>query len=433
MRTKKLWSSFSILVMTVLVVSACSLAGTDQGKQSNTGSGGAPVEIEFWNYWDGQNGEAISALIEEFNAEHPDIRVKNVTMPWGELLPKLQAAIAGKNPPAVAAGDIAWMSRLHSTEALLPLDEAIKEAKVDLEDFYPAPLEYSRYQGKLQALPVSANSLGLFYNKDLFRKAGLDPDCPPQTWEELREAAKEIAALGEGIQGFEIYTTAGDNGEGLTWQFQPFLWQAGGEYLADNYSKPGFNNASGEKALQFLVDLIHRDKVSQPGQWGAFEKGQAGMRIDGSWMVGVFAKQASFDWGTAMIPTPEGGQPATNLGGEQIFVFKTTPEKQAAAIKFVLWLTSTPVQVEWDILTGFMPIRKSVASDPKYQAWLNQEPRLKPFVEQQQFARARPPIPEYPDTSLAFARELEKAFFGQVTVKEALANAENAVIKAMQK
>jgi multiple sugar transport system substrate-binding protein len=419
-----------ILTRTVslLAVAAMLLAGC-----AGTSRPGAVTEIEFWNYWDGQNGKAISALVDKFNQTHPRIKVKNVTLPWGELMPKLQAGIAGKNPPAVAAGDIAWMAKLHRSGALLSLDDAAQKAKVDLNDFYPSLLEYSRYQGKLQSLPVSTNNLALFYNKDLFRRAGLDPEKPPRTWNELRDAAKKITALGGGIQGFEIYTQAGDSGEGVTWQFQPYLWQAGGEYLADNYSKPGFNNSAGEKALQFLVDLIHIDKVAQAGQWGAFDKGMAGMRIDGSWMVGIWATQTSFSWGTAMIPTPEGGRPATNMGGEQIFVFKTNPAAEAAAVEFALWLTGTPVQVEWDTLTGFMPVRKSVAADNTYKEWVKKEPRLTAFVDQQQYARARPPIPEYPDTSLAFAKELEKAFFGKATVKEALANAEKAVATALMK
>jgi len=433
MRTRML-RIMSALALALMLLVGCSTKPQEAPKPvAETPKPAAPVEIEFWNYWDGQNGKAIASLIDEFNASHPTIKVKNVTVPWGELLPKLQAGIAGKNPPPVAAVDIAWMAKMHRSGVLVPLDAAAQKANLSMDDFYPALLEYGRYQGKIQALPVSTNNLALFYNKDLFKKAGLNPDQPPKTWDELRSAAKKIAALGGGIQGMEIYTQAGDNGEGLTWQFQPYLWQVGSEYLAENYSKPGFNNAAGEKALKFLVDLIQVDKVTQPGQWGAFDKGQAGMRIDGSWMVGIWAGQANFQWGTAMIPVPDGGKPATNMGGEQVFVFQTTLEKQAAATEFALWLASTPVQVKWDIATGFMPVKKSVAADAKIVEWAKKEPRLLAFVEQQQYAHARPPIPEYPDTSLAFAKEVEKAFYGKVTVKEALANAEKAVSAALKK
>lgn len=403
-----------------LLVTACS--------SSTPAKSNATVEIEFWNYWDGNNGKAITALIQQFNSSHPNIKVKNITLPWGELLPKLQAGIAGKNPPAVAAGDIAWMALLNRSNALLPLDDAAKNANVD--DFYPALLEYGRFQGKLQSLPVSTNNLALFYNKDLFQKAGLNPDQPPKTWSELRDDAKKIAALGGGVQGFEIYTKPG---EGLTWQFQPYLWQAGGDYLTSDRSKAAFNSPAGKKALQFLVDLIQVDKVAQAGQWGAFDKGQAGMRVDGSWMVSIWADQAPFKFGTAQIPIPDGGKPATNMGGEQTFVFKTTQEKQDAATEFALWLASPAVQVQWDTLTAFMPIRKSVAGNAEFRGFLTKQPQLIAFVDQQQYAHARPPIPQYPDTSEAFSKEVEKAFYGRESVDQALANAEKAVNAALGK
>ncbi len=402
-------------------------ASTEAASQAPTQA--AVVEIEFWNYWDGNNGEAINALAKKFNDTHPNIVVKPVTFPWGDLLPKFQTAISGSNPPAAGAGDIAWMAKLHSSGALVDLNPAIQAANVDLADFYPALLEYGKNGSALGSIPVSTNNLALFYNKDLFTKAGLDPAKPPTTWDELRDDAKAIAALGDGTQGYEIYTQVG---EGLTWQFQPFLWQAGADYLTDNYTKPAFNNDAGKKALGFLVDLITKDKVTEAGQWGAFDKGQAGMRIDGSWMVGVYASQAAFEFGTAMLPIPTGGQHATNMGGEQAFVFKTTPEKEAAATEFVLWLASTEVQAEWDKLTSFMPIRKSVLSSATFTDWVKTEPRFQAFVDQQQYAHARPPIDKYADTSDAFSKALEPAFYGKVTVDQALADAEKGVLDALK-
>ncbi len=274
MRSRAL--AVSAIAVATLIVGACATsAPAQQSPQAPapqspaaspaptpTAKAVAPVEIEFWNYWDGNNGKAITALADKFTQSRPNIKVKVVTFPWGDLLPKFQAAIAGNNPPAAGAGDIAWMAKLHASGKLVDLTDALKKANVDLSDFYPALLEYGKYSGKLESLPVSTNNLALFYNKDLFKRAGLDPDKPPTTWNELRDYAKKIAALGGGIQGFEIYTQPG---EGLTWQFQPYLWQAGGDYLTDNYTKPAFNNDAGKTALGFLVDLIQKDKMTHAG------------------------------------------------------------------------------------------------------------------------------------------------------------------------
>jgi len=419
------------LVSMLLAAAGSSAALRESGTQFGPSARAATVTIDFWNYWDGNNAKAISSLIDKFNATHPGIKVKNVTFPWNDLYSKMQAAAAGsgENLPAVAAGDIAWMAALHRSGRLVNLAPAAKAAKVNLKDFYPEILKYSRFGAKLQALPVSTNNLALFYNKDLFQKAGLNPNRPPATWDQLRTDAKKIAALGDGIQGFEIYTQPG---EGLTWQLQPYIWQAGGDFLTKNNRQPAFNNAAGRKALGFLVDLIQKDHVTSAGQWGAFDKGQAGMRVDGSWMLGVYKDQAPFKFGTAMIPIPSGGKHATNMGGEQIFVFKSgSTAERSAATKFALWLASTPVQVQWDIKTNFMPVRASVASSKGILGYVKSEPRLRAFVQQQKYAHARPPIPTYPAVSDAFSKAIEPAFYGRVSVNQALANAARDVAAAL--
>lgn len=383
------------------------------------------VKLTFWNYWDGKNAEAIKALVDQYNKEHSQVEITNVFIGWDQLRTKLVTASAGGEVPDVAAGDMAWIPQLVAANAVVDLKPFIEKAGIDLNDFYPELLKIDRYGDKFYALPVSTNNLELFYNKELLNAAGLDPDKPPKTWDELVEIAKKCADPAKGIAGMELFTQPG---EGLTWQFQVYLWQSGGDFLVDNYSKPGFNTPAGKQALQFWVDLIQKYKVAPLAQWGLFDQGKACMRMDGSWLVGIWREQAPFDFGTAPMPTPSGGQPATNMGGEHLVVFKTTPEKQQAAWDFVNWLTSTETQVEWDIQTGFMPVRDSVAKSDKYQQWLKStEPRLKPFVDNQRYAHARPPITKYPEVSDAFSKELEKALHGTVSVDDALKNAEAAV------
>ncbi|RKX77675.1 MAG: hypothetical protein DRP87_08540 [Spirochaetes bacterium] len=141
-------------------------------------------------------------------------------------------------------------------------------------------------------------------------------------------------------------------------------------------------------------------------------------------MVGIWSESAPFDWGTARVPIPADGQPATNMGGEQIFIGKTTPEREAAAWDFIQWFTSTETQLKWDMETGFMPVRDSVTRDSAYAKWISEtEPRLIPFVENQKHAHSRPPIPNYPEVSDIFSKHVEKAFYGKVRVKEALTGA----------
>jgi multiple sugar transport system substrate-binding protein len=383
------------------------------------------TKITFWNYWDGDNGKAMQKLVDQYNAANPNVEVDNVFIGFNDLLPKLQAAAAGGDSPDVAAGDLIWMPKLAKSGAVVALDDYISAAKTDLTDIYPALLNAGKYEGKTYSLPVSTNNLELFYNQDLFTKAGLDPTKPPTTWDELRADAKQCADASQGVSGMELYT---EPGEGLTWQFQVYLWQAGGDFLSPDLTKAAFNSPAGEKALQFWVDLLQTDKSASTAPWGEFGQGKSCMAMDGSWMVGSYAAQTAFKVGTAAMPHPADGQAATNMGGEQLVVFKKDAAKQQAAFDFVNWLTSTDTQISWDQQTGFTPIKESVAASSTYLDWVKaNQPLLMPFVEQQKNAHNRPPVTNYPEISDAFSREIEAALLGAASPKDALAAAESAV------
>jgi multiple sugar transport system substrate-binding protein len=384
-----------------------------------------PVKLTFWNYWDGTNGEAMQALVDQWNSEHADIQVENVFIGFNDLLPKLQAATAGGDAPDLAAADLIWMPKLAQSGAIAPLDELIPAAGGDLSAFYPALMQAGALDGKQYGLPVSTNNLELFYNKELFTKAGLDPNKPPTTWDELREMAKQCTSANDGVYGMELFT---EPGEGLTWQYQVYLWQAGGQFLTDDLSAAAFNSDAGKQALQFWVDLLQTDKSAPLAPWGQFGQGAACMAMDGSWMVGGMSADPPFDFGTATMPIPTNGKAATNMGGEQLVIFAQDPAKQAAAAQFMTWLTGAETQRTWDQQTGFMPITEAGATDQTYLDWVNSElPALLPFVENQKNAMNRPPVTNYPEISDAFSRELEKALLGAATVDEALAAAEKAV------
>lgn len=129
----------------------------------------------------------------------------------------------------------------------------------------------------------------------------------------------------------------------------------------------------------------------------------------------------NFPLGSAVFPSAEDGVTASNLGGEQVFIFDADDATEQAAWNFIEWFSSTEVQVEWDRNTGFMPIRASVAGDPAYLAWVaNARPLLQPFVDAMPHARARPPIENYPRVSDTLANYLLEAVYQRMTPAEAL-------------
>lgn len=411
----------------ILTLSAAGIAGllALSGCSSSGGGGGsATTEVTIWHYWDGTNADTFDAMVDEYNSSHDGVKISTSNVPNADFLTKLRASATSKTLPDIAIGDLVWVPQIAQLGTLADLSGLIPADT--LSDVNAALTSFGTIDGKQVSVPVSANNLAYMYNKTLFEQAGLDPEDPPTTWEELMADAKAILAK-TGKPGYDLYTQAGDNGEGLTWNFQVNLWQAGGEFLTEDNSAAAFNTPEGKKALQFWVDLIDSG-VSPYAKWGEFEKGQGGSAQEGSWMVGIWAADPPFEFGTAKAPYPSDGTPATNLGGEQAMVFDNSDAKAKAAADFLAWFLEPAQVTSWSEKTGMLPVLDSVASGSDYLGWVDKtEPRLRPFVEQMADAHARPNTPLYPKISFAFAQEIEKALAGESSVDDALAAAEKAV------
>ncbi len=385
----------------------------------------APVEITFWHQYDKKNAAMMGVLVSEFNASHPNTKVKVVVQPsYDEFKTLLQASILSGTSPDLAAVDLIWVPQYIQDEALQPLDELIKsDSQFNIDDFYPLLSNYDMKDGKRYGLPFDTNNIALVWNKDLFTAAGLDPEVPPKTWEELETMAEKCSNTAKNIVGFEIYDNPPN--EGITWNFQYLLWQAGGEFLNADNTAAAFNTPEGLKALTFISNM-NQGHGSVIGSKGTFGDGLACMGVDGTWLFG-YRSSAPFTWDVAPLPIPEGGQPATNTGGEHLIMFKTSVNP-AATWEFMKYLTSTAIQKRWAMGTGMLPVVKSVGEDQAYLDWQTiAEPRMKGFLEQMAYAHTRPAIPLYTQVSDAFAAEIQKAYLGIASPADALASAEAAV------
>ncbi|MEV8358138.1 ABC transporter substrate-binding protein [Microbacterium sp. NPDC076895] len=400
------------------------------GCSGSSPSESSPVEVTVWHYWDGTNADTFDSMVDEYNAEHPDVKISTSNVPNADFLTKLRASATSKTLPDIAIGDLVWVPQIAQIGSLADLSTLLP-ADV-LSDINPALTSFGTIDGAQVSVPVSANNLGYMYNMTLFEEAGLDPNDPPTTWDELMTAGKTILEK-TGKPGYDLYTQAGDSGEGLTWNFQVNLWQAGGEFLTADNSAAAFNTPEGAEALQYWVDLI-QSGVSPYASWGEFEKGQGGSAQEGSWMVGIWAADPPFEFGTAQVPYPTDGEPATNLGGEQAMVFDNSDATASAAADFLAWFLEPDQVISWSETTGMLPVLNSVATGSDYLGWVDStEPRLRPFVEQMAVAHARPNTPLYPQISLAFAQQIEMALAGEATVAQALDAAEEAVNAVIEK
>jgi multiple sugar transport system substrate-binding protein len=388
-----------------------------------------PQKLSFWFNWEGTNADVMKEYIQQFNETNPEIVVEGVFQPYADIMTLLQTGIISKTTPDLVALDLVLIPQIVKTGAVASLDDFVaNDPEIKIDDFYPMLANFDVMGGKRYALPVSTNNMQLIWNKDLFEKAGLDPEKAPTSWEEMQAMATQCQNDAEGVVGFEYYTQP--TGEGITWQFQVWLWAAGGQFLNAENTQAAFNTPEGLKALTFVSDML-KGNGSKPGPWGLFGDQKACMQLDGSWLFG-YRKDAPFKWGIAPIPAPTDGTTASNVGGEHIFMFNESKNKDAA-YKFIKFVTSPEIQLDWDKKTGFLPVRKSVAENADYLTWVNNtEPRMLPFVQGMEFAHTRPATEKYNAVSEAFSSEIQKAYLGQVTPEEALLLAETAVNAALQ-
>lgn len=425
MKTKA-FTLITFLTVLLLMLSACQSKSTEPAVVSQPGE---PAEITFWHQFDKANAALMEILVSEFNASHADIQVKVVVQPsYDEYKTVLQTSILSGTTPDVATVDLIWVPQLAQDEGLQPLDEFISsDGQFNIDDFYPSLSNYDIMDGKRYGLPFDTNNMQLIWNKDLFAAAGLDPEVPPKTWEEFEAMAIQCSDPEQGIVGMEIYDNPAN--EGITWTFQVYLWQAGGEFLNADNSAAAFNSPEGLKALTFITNMI-QGHGSAPGSVGTFGDSKACMQMDGSWLFG-YRKSAPFQWGIAANPAPEGGVHASNTGGEHLVMFKNSVN-QAAVWEFIKYLTNAETQLRWDMQTGMLPVLKSVGENQAYLDWINvTEPRMLPFIEEMPYARTRPATPLYNQISDAFAAEIQQAYLAIVTPANALAAAEEAVNKIL--
>lgn len=412
-----------LIISGLLLAAGCSSTSGSPSSNDNTGSSAGPAKLTVWHYWDGNNADTFASMAKAYESSHSGTTIKLVNVPGSDLLTKLQAATQSHQLPDVVIGDLVTVPRMAQTGAAVDIKSLVPQSTWD--DIYPEMLKFGQQDGKQISIPVSSNTMAWMFNKAEFEAAGLDPDNPPKTWDEVTKAAAQMKSK-TGKPLFELFTQPGTDGEGVTWNFQVSLWQAGGQFFNDDNTKAAFNTPEGKKALQYWVDLV-KSGASPLGPWGEFEKGKAGSAQEGSWMVGIWKPKPPFDFGTAAIPKPADGQDATNMGGEQAVVFSSDQAKQKAAAAFLTWFVDPDQSLSWSEKTGFLPVRKSVAEGNEYKSYVSKNlPELQPFVDALPNAKARPATPKYPEASLAFAKEVEQALNGK-SVDQALADAEKEV------
>ena len=402
---------------------------------ADAGDGRTPVV--FWHSFVSSTIPALEELIARFEEEHPEIDIQPQYIPTGDaLVQKLITSVRSQTAPDISWVHADYLEALVDADAIYPMSEFLggpdSLAAEDLEDIYPALRQYASYRGTLYSLPMEATNLGLLYNKDLFREVGLDPERPPQTWDEL-ESYSERLLLDRNQDGrFErigfmvpIRPASGPDGPWMVWQWMPFLWQAGGYLINEDQTRILYAEEPGVEALALwkrLFDLQNQRSFTSEAQ-SAFVSEQAAMMLDGPWNLPNYPRLLEgIDWGIAPLPAGPAKR-ATVVGGEYLAIFKQS-EHPEAAWAFLKWMARPDVQAFWSQRSGYLPTRHSVLEVPEYQAYLDENPGLRAYVEQMDVAQAQRPI-DYSTLEIQrnLAQALEQATVGGADPRAALQRA----------
>jgi len=367
------------------------------------------------------NRDVFDKLVDKFNQTHADIQVESIFIGQPQL-PKILTAVVGNTSPDILSFDPQLTGQFMELGAIRPLDKWLDKFPLKSE-ISPNLWKELKLDGHLWSIPLSTSNVGIFYRPKLFQAAGITQI--PKTWEELREVAKKLTIDRNGDNRPEQYGILLPLGKGewTVFSWFPFLLSAGGEILTNNH--PNLTNPGAIAALQFWQDLLKDGSatLSSPERGyeeDAFIAGRVAMQITGPW---TYIMKSNVDFN--VFPIPASVKPATVSGTGNMYLMKTTPEREQAALKFLEYVLSEEFQTEWSIGTGFLPVNIKSTQSQAYQEILQQKPVLKVFIDQMPVSGSRPIIPGYSRLSDSLGRAIEATMLGaspETALKQAQAN-----------
>lgn len=320
----------------------------------------AQVEIEVWHSLSENYGAPqFQEYAEEFNAMQDDIRI-NVSYAgeYTEALRKSQASVAAGRAPSLVMFEQTRGAGFVDAGAVTPLTSFIEnDPDFDFDDLFEPLLGACQIDDELWCLPYNPSTPLIYYNKDLFREVGLDPEEDfPTTWDELLEVGPKFAVEGPNGElerwGFGLAHAPG-------WLFDAWLGQAGGRYLAEDRSEFVFNDENAVEMLEFWLELVEaKAAVPSGSQTPDFFGGNQAMMAGSTATLASNFERADFDIGAA--PMWCGEECYVPFGGANMYIMSAaSEEEQQAAYEYLKWLTSTEKAAEFAAATGYMAPRQS--------------------------------------------------------------------------
>ncbi|MFD5756899.1 extracellular solute-binding protein [Streptomyces sp. NPDC127044] len=411
--------------VTVIALTATACGGSDGNSSSKPkAAGDISGTITYWDTSDAATeAPTYKALIKKFEAKYPKIKVNYQSVPFSDVEQKFKsAAKSGKGAPDVVRTDVGLMAEYASLGYIAPLDGT--SALKDTSDFNSGPLNTTKYNGKTYGVPSVTDTLGLLYNKDLLKKAGIAQ--PPTTWDEFIADSKTIKKK-TGAYGTYLNPDS--------YFLLPLLYSNNADMADTSAKKITISDANAVTAITTAKKI--QDEASMKVDYAnayqnmqtAFKTGKVAMLVQGPWSVsedlaGSAFKGKETNLGYAPVPAGPGGKAQAPTGGHNLAVYQGSKNLDAGYL-FTQFMTSTDSQVEIAKGTGTLPTRKSaytaeVTSDAKIAGF-------KPILEQT--ARPRVALPQVGSLFTPLAQNYVKILQGSEDVKAGL----DATAKEFQK
>ncbi len=406
-----------------------------------------PVNIAFWHAMSGHNGEVVDELVKRFNESQTDVIVTATFQgSYDDEINKLKAGFQSKDVPAIVQVYDIGTRLMIDLGVMTPMQDFIDAENFDVADIEPNVANYYSVDGKMWSMPFNTSNPVLYYNKDMFKAAGLDPEKAPQTWAEVETAARAIKKSNPAVFGcsFAIYG----------WFFEQFTAVQGG-YFVDNdngrtatATKAVFNGPEGVALLNWWKGMIDEGICSNLGRKttdtkAAFDSQAVAMTLDSTAGLRdrITAAEGKFEVGVGYLPRAKAedyGKAGTIIGGASVWITNLRPvEEQQAAWEFVQFLSSAESQAYWHIQTGYYPINSKGYNEPDDIAWRAQYPQFEVAMDQLHIAplnnvTAGGLIGVFPEARQTVESAIEEFFAGQATAQEALDKAALSITTAIE-
>jgi len=399
-----------------------------------------PVEIVMWHSMNRANEETLQRLTNTFNASQSAVKVQLLnTTSYRDTFTKFRAGLSsGELPDIVQLEDTALQGVIDS-RSVVPIGACVKADSYDTKDFVERVLDYYTVGGTLYGMPFNVSNPVLYYNKQAFQKAGLDPNTPPKTLADVRSVSEKLVTSGATKSGYSIKLDP--------WYLEQWLAKAGKPYVNNGNGRDkratavAFNTKAGREIFTWLDSMVD-DKLALntgPPEGNidnllAIGAGNSAMTIDTSANLGTILQVLgsgqfpNVTVGVAPMPGPS-GKGGVLVGGAALYIPKaSSPEKQAAAWEFIKFLNEPSSQAEWSVGTGYVPNRALALDEPVLKAAWAKTPEYKVAYDQlvsgvNNVATAGPVIGPYREVREAVVNAMTRMLTQGVDPKSALADA----------